>query len=155
MTQELYIDNILMDVDENTKVTMALRSNFLRDVSEITGNSTYTVQLPLTARNREAIGASDVLAVSSLYPYLKHTAKYIRDGVPIIENGVAVLVGVTDKIEILITWGINSNIARLFGDGLKLPELPITNWVEYTQTPSIPTWYGFRKFSFLCSCRLQ
>lgn len=144
MTHELYIDNILMDVDENTKVTMALRSNFLRDVSEITGNSTYTVQLPLTARNREAIGASDVLAVSSLYPYLKHTAKYIRDGVPIIENGVAVLVGVTDKIEILITWGINSNIARLFGDGLKLPELPITNWVEYTQTPSIPTWYGFR-----------
>ena len=148
MRHELYIDGKLMDVDENTSITVSLKSNFLRDLADLTGNTTYTVQLPLTARNRAAINAVDILASGDQYPYIRHTCKYIRDGVPVIEDGMAVLVGITNKIEIVLTWGVNSNLTRLFGADMKLPSIPMTDTTLYTQSPSIPMYaYWLNKTS--------
>lgn len=140
MRQELYIDGQLMDVTEKTDITITLQSNFLRDVGEIAGNSTYTIQLPLTARNRAVIDAADIVPRQSSFPYYKHTAKYIRDGVVIIDNGIAVVVSIEDNIEILITWGINSALTNLIGDGAKLTDIPVIASVYYPQIAANFKW---------------
>lgn len=140
MTHELYIDNILMDVDENTKVTMALRSNFLRDVSEITGNSSYTIRLPLTARNRTAIDATDVIAHQSIYPYTMHTAKYIRDGITLISDALAVVVNIGETIDVLLTWGINAKLVNLISKGVKLNDFQEQAFLNYWNPYSSYNW---------------
>ena len=41
MTDErLYIDGVLVDTDEDTKITMDIKSNLFRDVSKIASNTT-------------------------------------------------------------------------------------------------------------------
>lgn len=41
--ERLYIDGELVDIDDTTKITMDIKSNLFRDVSQIVSNSTYTV----------------------------------------------------------------------------------------------------------------
>ena len=48
--ERLYIDGELVDIDDTTKITMDIKSNLFRDVSQIVSNSTYTVKLPKTVR---------------------------------------------------------------------------------------------------------
>ena len=50
MTEQLYIDGVLVDVGEDTDVTLSIRSNILSDISKIGGNSTYTIKLPKTTK---------------------------------------------------------------------------------------------------------
>lgn len=144
MTQELYIDGKLMDVDEGTKVTMSIKGNLLRDVKDVVGNSTYTVNLPLTTRNRAVIDAADVIARGSWYPFTRHTARYIRDGVTIIPDGVAVVMGISSTIEIVITWGVNTTLTHVIGEGLKLTDLASTASTYYPQAVTDFTWGVFR-----------
>ena len=40
----LYIDDLLVDVGKDTGITVAFVSNLFRDVSKISGNSTYSLQ---------------------------------------------------------------------------------------------------------------
>lgn len=144
MTQELYIDGKLMDVDEGTKVTMSIKGNLLRDVKDVVGNSTYTVNIPLTTRNRAVIDAADVIARGSWYPFTRHTARYIRDGVTIIPDGVAVVMGISSTIEIVITWGVNTTLTHVIGEGLKLTDLASTASTYYPQAVTDFTWGVFR-----------
>ena len=40
MTQELYIDGVLVDIDERLSVSLNIKSNLLGDVSKIAANHT-------------------------------------------------------------------------------------------------------------------
>lgn len=133
-----------MDVDEGTKVTMSIKGNLLRDVKDVVGNSTYTVNLPLTTRNRAVIDAADVIARGSWYPFTRHTARYIRDGVTIIPDGVAVVMGISSTIEIVITWGVNTTLTHVIGEGLKLTDLASTASTYFPQAVTDFTWGVFR-----------
>lgn len=143
MEQKLYIDNVLMDVNEDTKITLSMHSNLLRDVSELTGNSTYTIQLPLTAKNREAIDAADVIAHQSVYPYTRHTAKYIRDGITIIDDALAVVVSIGEAIEVLLTWGINAKLTQLISNNVKLNDFQEQAYLNFWNPYSSYTWGTF------------
>ena len=62
MTDErLYIDRVLVDTDEDTKITMDIKSNLFRDVSKIASNTTYTVKFPKTVRNQMLLRHSDLV----------------------------------------------------------------------------------------------
>ena len=144
MTQELYIDNVLMDVSEDTQITLSYKSNLLRDVSESAGNSSFTINLPLTARNRAAIGVADVIAAESLFPYYKHTAKYIRNGIVIIDNAVAHVVSIEETIEMVLVWGINKKLSQLITNGTKLNEFNDNAYLNYWNPLSSYVWGTYK-----------
>lgn len=52
-----------------------------------------------------------------------HQARYIRNGVEIISNAKAVLLSVSDTIDIAITWGNITALAGIVGNNKSLNEL--------------------------------
>lgn len=123
MLQEIWIDGVLMDIDESTKITLDIKSNLFTEISKIAGNKTYTIRLPKTVHNLKAIGYANLPQNNTNYPYGNHTAKYIRNGIEIISNGYAYIVSVSDAIEMCIVWGVPVQLKEIFSDGKKLNEI--------------------------------
>lgn len=141
--QELYIDGVLADIDEQTNVTLNVASNLFRDITQMIGNNSYTIQLPPTSHNKRLVADADIIARRSQFPYLRHTAKYIRDGVPVIPNGIAVLMGIGERIEIVITWGVSSALSSLVEGDANLNDINTDDTITFVQSPTIPTWDDF------------
>lgn len=131
---ELYIDGKLVDLDDNTKITLKLKSNVFTEVSKIVSNNSYTVKLPKTVHNQRLIDNSDIPAYISDYPYEVHTARYFRNGVEIIRDGQAVLMATNDKIEFVLVWGAFVNFSRIVNEGLSLRDLSGNETIYFQQT---------------------
>lgn len=130
--ERLYIDGELVDIDDTTKITMDIKSNLFRDVSQIVSNSTYTVKLPKTVRNQMILKHSDLVQAKDNYPYLMHTARYYRNGVEIIKNGRLTILQVTDTaIEVCIVWGLFSQFSSLISKGTALNDLKSNDKILY------------------------
>ena len=54
----LFIDGKLVDLDDNTKITLNFKSNIFTDLSKIVSNNSYTIKLPKTIRNQRIISHS-------------------------------------------------------------------------------------------------
>lgn len=108
----LFIDGKLVDLGEATKITLNLKSNLLSDLGKIVSNNSYTIKLPKTIRNQRIIEHADMPSCNTGYPRKYHQARYFRNGIEIISNAKAVLLSVSDTIDIAITWG---NITLLAG----------------------------------------
>lgn len=143
MTQTLYIDGQLADIDDRLNVAMNIKSNLLGDISRMAANHTYTLQLPCTAHNRTLIANSDTLAVTTSFPYQYHKADYYRNGTPIIQNGVAVLLSVTDTIEICLTWGVSTPLSQFIASGATLRDLIGNEVIAYPTHPVVTKWGVF------------
>lgn len=143
MTQLLYIDGVVADVDDNLSVTLDIKSNLLGDVSKIAANHTYTLQLPATAHNRALIGNADTIPVSTQFPYMYHRADYYRDGLPVIEDGRAVLLSVGDTIDIVLTWGVATPLSQFIASDATLNDLETTAVIAFSVSPTIQTWGAF------------
>ena len=109
----LYIDGQLVDLDDNTKITLNIKSNLLTDISKIVGNNTYSIKLPMTVRNRRIIENADLPACGTNYPRQIHQSRYFRYAVVILGNAHAVLLSITETIAISLVWG-NSTPFRVF-----------------------------------------
>lgn len=120
----LFIDGYLMDLDDNTKITLKLKSNVFTEVSKIVSNNSYTIKLPKTVHNQKVIDNSDIPAYQSEFPYKSHRARYFRNGVEIIRNGQVVLMAVNESIEIALVWGNFVNFSNIVNQGLSLKDLP-------------------------------
>ena len=121
---QIYIDGVLMDVDKGTKVTLDIKSNLFRDISKILSNTTYSIKLPKTARNIAVLGNNQrVQATNKALPYKLHRADYFHNGVCIIRNGSAVILSISDSIEITITWGTFPLLYAINEKGLTLNQL--------------------------------
>lgn len=130
--ERLYIDGELVDIDDTTKITMDIKSNLFRDVSQIVSNSTYTVKLPKTVRNQMILKHSDLVQARNNYPYLMHTARYFRNGIEIIKNGRLTILQVTDTaIEVCIVWGLFSQFSSLISKGTSLNDLKSNDKILY------------------------
>ena len=101
----LFIDGELVDLDDSTKITLNYKSNLFTDLSKIVSNNSYTIKLPKTVRNQRVIKHADLPACSTDYPRKYHEARYIRNGVEIIPNGKAVVLSISEVIEVALTWG--------------------------------------------------
>ena len=130
--EQLYIDGVLMDIDDNTKITLDIKSNLFRSVADIVSNNTYTIKLPKTVHNAKIIGNSDTLAVSSSYAYQRHACRYIRGGVAIIGNGSAYILRVTaTSIEVSVTWGASEVLMDLKDNSRSIANLRTTDTLPY------------------------
>lgn len=120
---ELYIDGQLVDLDVNTKITLNYKSNIFSDISKIVSNNSYTIKLPKTVRNQRIIHHADLPSCSTGYSRKYHQGRYFRDGIEIIPNAKIVLISVSDKIDIAMTWGNSVAFASLIEEGKSLNEL--------------------------------
>ena len=130
--QRLYIDGELVDLSEDTKFTLSIKSNLFREISDIVSNNTYTVKLPKTVRNQRILGHSDLVQNGGgTFPYKYHTAQYFRNGVQLIRNGRAAVMSVGEDFEISIVWGINLQLEDIIENNLKINELSNDAHIQY------------------------
>lgn len=137
--QRLYIDNVLMDVDDDTDVTLDIVSNLFRDITQIECNKSYTIKLPKTIHNLSVFGNSDVLQSNSDSPFQSHTCQYYRNGLHIIQSGSAVLLSVGDEIEICILFGLNAAFEKLKKSEISLRDLDISETIRFDKQNAIAT----------------
>lgn len=123
MIGELYIDGVLVDVSENTSVALTINSNLFGDVSKIASNNTYTIKLPRTAKNEGIFFGAARVQHGGADARITHTARYIVDGVPVIDNGVAQLLSAGDEFEISISWGVFPKIEDIINGNKTLKDL--------------------------------
>lgn len=138
--QQLYIDGILMDMSEETAITLDIKSNLFRDITKMTANTTYTINLPKTAHNMAVLEFAGKPSTSSKYPYIFHTARYFRNGLEIIRNGRASVLSVKKTIEISIYWGLFQALATLQSSDLKLNELNCTKYLRFAKNNTSDTY---------------
>lgn len=103
--EQLYIDGELVDLDEDTQITLNIKSNLFTDLSKIVSNNSYTIKLPNTVRNQRIIEHSDLPACDTDYPREYHQARYFRNGIEIIPDGKAVLMSCAGTLDVALTWG--------------------------------------------------
>lgn len=127
MTEEVYVDNILMDLDNSVNISLSLKSNIFSDISKITSNNSYTIKLPKTYNNRKAFGFADMPSNASDLFRKTRRVRYLRNGIEIIKDGEAHLLGCNDKIEIALTWGYPAVFSSWLKDGKKLQDLQFPN----------------------------
>ena len=119
MTEEIYIDGTLMDVDaDKTNVQLIYQSPVLTDFQNVVSNRTTNVTLPLTQNNLKAIGYVST-QVDSDFPYKKHNVIYKRDGVQLLA-GFATLLSIKARtITFCFTWGNVKAMESLFNTNLR------------------------------------
>ena len=103
--EQLYIDGELVDLDEDTQITLNIKSNLFTDLSKIVSNNSYTIKLPKTVRNQRIIEHADLPACDTDYPREYHQARYFRNGIEIIPDGKAVLMSCAGTLDVALTWG--------------------------------------------------
>lgn len=138
--QQLYIDGVLMDMSEDSAITLDIKSNLFRDITKMTANTTYTINLPKTAHNMAVLEFAGKPSTSSKYPYIFHTARYFRNGLEIIHSGRASVLSVKETIEISIYWGLFQALVTLQSSDLKLNELNCTKYLRFTKNNSYDTY---------------
>lgn len=138
--QQLYIDGVLMDMSEDSAITLDIKSNLFRDITKMTANTTYTINLPKTAHNMAVLEFAGKPSASSKYPYIFHTARYFRNGLEIIHSGRASVLSVKETIEISIYWGLFQALVTLQSSDLKLNELNCTKYLRFTKNNSYDTY---------------
>lgn len=136
--QQLYIDGILADVDDNTKVSYTIKSNLLSGAADFVGNRTLTVTLPATVHNRTLIEQSQVVQGGSEYPYRFHNVDYYRNGVQLISGGIGRLVSTTpDELHIAIVWGVRTSVDALLVAEDTLSDLETPAYIEFNAEPQV------------------
>lgn len=129
--QRLYVDNQLLDIADNTKITLSIKSNLLRDVSKIVSNSTYTVKLPKTVHNQAIVLHCDVAAAKTDFPYMLHKGRYFRNGIEIIKDGRVVVLSSGTDIELSLVWGLYPAFSSLVNKGTTLNQLTGNDRILY------------------------
>lgn len=127
-----------MDLMSSTDVVLDIKSNLFRDVTKMTSNYTYTIQLPRTVHNLSVLQQADRPKSGSRYPYIFHKCSYFRGGVQIIKDGRLNVLSIEENIEVSIYWGIMPAFSKLLESGMKLTELGVTDRVlfEKYNTPN-------------------
>ncbi|GAB2983978.1 hypothetical protein GCM10027049_21860 [Mucilaginibacter puniceus] len=88
---QLYINDQLVDLSEDSPIALSFQINNLADVRNQQGHTSNQFKIPLTQRNRQILGFPDNVAFASTLPYTKYDAKVIQDGLEIIPYGIAEL----------------------------------------------------------------
>lgn len=120
MTELYYIDGQRFDVAADASpLSLVFQSPYFTDINAIVGNRSNQAKFPATPRNLRAIGYAGVQGDTAAYPYTRHTAVYIRDGVQVF-RGLAILQSVTPaEIAMSFTWGDTEPFRAILGQRLR------------------------------------
>lgn len=122
---ELFIgaNNLLVDLDDNTKITLKYKSNIFTDISKIVSNSSYTIKLPNTVHNQCVILHADLPTCDIPYSRFRYDARYFRNGVEILKDAKIILLSTSDVFEFVLSWGNTSRFEPIVKEGKTLNDL--------------------------------
>lgn len=148
MIEQLFIDGREVDMGSGGDITLIIRSNIFSDISKITGNSTTTIKIPLTANNRAIIECCFTAGTQSSFPYAEHSASVIRDGVVVVREASAVLMKTTTtEAEIALTWGVPNTLTKFVSKAAtidQLSEVADIIWQRGSSQRQPEAQYGFK-----------
>ena len=128
--EELIINGLRVDMSPDTRIVLNFKSNLLGDVSKITSSNSQTIQLPKTIRNRMIFDHASTPARNSSFPYQRHPAEYIRNGVKIISDAYAVMLSASENYEIALYWGEMTRFQQWIESGAKLNDLSFDSLIQ-------------------------
>ena len=142
--QQLYINGKAVDMPTDA-IKIKVESNILNDADKVMTAHSYNIALPRTITN-DAIFALAYVAGADTGGNTTHcylTASLYMDGVPLFEDGQAVLTSVDDKgYNINLFWGLVDVFDEIKREGLDLCDLPMSeHWDEATMA----TWVTLTK----------
>lgn len=132
MREELIIDNQRVDLD-GTTITLEWAGGVLQDLGRIELARSYTIKLPTSAQNCRIFDdpGNPAHASSKVRRYL--SARYYRDGIDLLGEAQAYLIGVTaDSYEIALVWNALPALQELGSSTATLqdlPNLPVLTWI--------------------------
>ena len=129
-TEELIIDGVRVDMSPDTRIVLNFKSNLLGDVSKITASNSQTIQLPKTIRNRMIFDHATTPARGSVFPYQRHNAEYVRNGVKIVSNAYAVMLSASENFEVALYWGEMTRFQSWVESGAKLNDLSFDDLIQ-------------------------
>ncbi|WP_295772860.1 hypothetical protein [uncultured Mucilaginibacter sp.] len=88
---QLFLNDILVDLTDDSPIALTFQINNLAEVKNQQGNTSNQFKIPLTQHNRKILGFADDIAFSTNAPYRQFTAKIVQDGMEIIPYGLAEL----------------------------------------------------------------
>lgn len=131
--QQLYINDVAVDMPSDT-IKIKVESNLFSDADKVMTAHSYNIVLPRTMTNDSVFALAYVAGADtggiSTHKYL--TASLYMDGVPLFVGGQAVLTKVDEKgYNLSLLWGIIGIFDEIKREGLKLNELPLSDyWSE-------------------------
>lgn len=144
MTQQLYINGEILDMEEGTKVTLNYKSNLLGELSKITASNSQTVKVPKTLRNRRLLDDPTAPAYDSTFRYKRHKCSYVQNGIELV-NGYAVLLDSSDDYEIALYWSVMSQFQEWLDKDLSLNELSSKLTVPWSEGVELTLYSQFIK----------
>lgn len=139
-TEELIIDGVRVDMSPDTRIVLNFKSNLLGDVSKITASNSQTIQLPKTIRNRMIFDHATTPARGSVFPYQRHAAEYIRNGVKIISDAYAVMLSASENFEVALYWGEMTRFQTWVESGAKLNDLSFDDLIQIWSNTNAKTY---------------
>ena len=142
-TIEIYLDGELVDVSEDTELTLEIKSNFFTDIGDVECNRTWTFKLPKTVRNMAAMELPDKMGTGSKWKHQYHDCEIRRGGIPIVQGGRATLDGCEDGIMMIIYWGVFPAFKALQDEDKALNELGSDLYLLFQKKNEVDTLEDF------------
>jgi len=138
MNGQLYIDNQIVTLPDNSVIALQMAVNSLYEMKTVQGGISNKINLPYTADNMKACGFPDDMNVDFNQTIRKKkSCRYVQNGVEVIPEGVVEITSFSDKgIAVFISFG-NTDFFDLIPANLTDLEFP-----EYDHTFNISTVIG-------------
>lgn len=121
----LFIDNKEVEFGGEVGIYLTYRSNIMNpDISKILGNNSSTIKVPHTLHNASIIENAQMVTSDTRFPYIKHSADVLRDGIMLIQGATVILLKTTpEEYELSLVWGVSEGLRRMAENGDKLSVL--------------------------------
>jgi len=153
MDIKLKIDGKVVDLADNSNITLQKNSNVLGSVDKIQTSRSFTIVLPFSLNNKNIFGHLELPSISNSFLTEYKTAILEVEGV-FIFNGKAVLLSIgKDGYEIVLTFGELSGLISLISDKKTIAELGLTEiFTDWKNTaPDLTTKQNYGIYAYYTS----
>lgn len=142
MADQLIINGVEVDMGDSG-VYLEYKSNIVSsDLGKINSNFSYTIKLPKTAKNLSVFKIVEPSSNAKTYFTLMQSM-LLRDGVPLITDAMVQLTGIDQYINIVLIFGVGTQLKALIKDDKKLNELKSNDFVMWERKGGVMANYGF------------
>lgn len=151
MTETLYINEQVVDMDGATNIVINVQNAYFSDVSKLNAANTNTIRLPKTKRNRDIFQDADLIQTRSRFPYEYQNVSFYRDGVEVVRDGSLYLLSTSNThFECTIIFGVDAVFKLLKETSDTLQDLNDTSTIIYDprSIAAVPEWNGYPPANF-------
>lgn len=137
MKRELYISGRLIDLSEDQPIALSYQVNDIAELSDRQANYSNRFTIPDTNNNSYVLNFTNSIPSNTKAPYRKLPCTYIQNGIPVIQNGIAIIEQYSGSYDITIYSGIYDFFQQI-GDKTLLD----IDWSELNHTYNVSTILG-------------